>query len=124
MIHKVLKLMRENGSFNEEYTKALSELWRLHVLEFLRIKAQPQIISLGKDVQIQATQAARSAGYNEALDDLTDFIEKFLGTPLAEKKLTPDYGGLDLAVGRGDLDQEEANELKNTGKSGPATSNA
>lgn len=112
MIEKLLDLMRKNDTFNAEYSQALSALWRLHILEFLRERGRPRVISLGKDVQIMATQASYSSGYNDCLDDLTGFLEKFLAEPLNSKKLTPDYGGLDLAVERGDLDQKEAYELK------------
>lgn len=115
MIDKLIEIIRKNNAFNSEYTSALSSLWRIHVIEFLREKGRPRVISLGKDVQVMATQAAYSAGYNDCLDDLTNFIERFVEKPLVAQKLVPDYGGLDLAVERGDLDQEEARELKNTG---------
>ena len=111
MIQKILDIIKNDKSFAERYTRAMSELYNIKVLEFLRLKAAPQIISLGADVNVMATQAARSAGYNECLDDLSTFLE-FLQPLLSERKLNPDYGGLDIALERGDLNQKEADGLK------------
>lgn len=93
------------------YLQGMSLLYKSGILEFLRDKARPVVLR-GDSTEKAALQAARSAGYFECLEDLYNFRELYLDTPSVEEALSMDYGALDLAVVKGDLTKEEADELK------------
>lgn len=112
MQNELLAAMRNNKDFAKDYLEARSLLWKLHIFEFLRSRSRPRVIDSGRDVQVQATQAVYSAGYSDCLDDLTEFIDRFLKVAANPNGITPDYGGLVLAGLRGDLTQAEIDELK------------
>jgi hypothetical protein len=62
-------------------------------------------------------EAGRSAGYQEALEDLSRFMEKYIyGRIVGGISLPPEeYGWADVAVQSGNLTQEEVDELKRSG---------
>lgn len=109
---KTLKTILQNDNFLAVYNEALSSLHRIGIFDFLKERGQPQIIEMGKDVHVMATQAARSAGYMEAINDLLNFREFYLDTSNPLARAVPDYGALDLALKRGDIDEEEANAIR------------
>lgn len=112
MQNELLDVIKKDPTFVKKYLEARSLLWSTHVFEYLRGKARPRVIALGSNVQVQATEAVFSAGYNECLDDISDFINRILTTQAAPSLPTPDYGGLELAKERGDLTEEDINAIR------------
>lgn len=94
------------------HQQAIATLIEIKFLDFLRERSRPQIEGIHGDTQSLATQAARTFGYLECLEDLTRFKEKFL-TDFEEKPKVPlDYGGSKAAIAEGYLTPEEILKLK------------
>lgn len=109
----VLDRLRSNEAFLALYTEGMSLLYQSGIFEFLREKGLPSIIGFGENVQILATQAARSAGYNEAINDMLKFKELYLESRAPQTLPKPEYGGVDRALNKGDLDEKELNAIRN-----------
>lgn len=108
----LIDLRQRRDQVRPLHLEALSLLYRTGVLECLREKGIPVIPGVGGDTQALATQAARSAGYNECLTDLIMFNELFLLD--TENKLAglDRFNGIQRAVDQGDLTQEEADAIR------------
>lgn len=87
------------------------ELKLLGFYEFFQKRGRPYIGSNESDAQALATQAARSAGYLDALEDIFNFKERFAPTQTAIP-VDPDYGGTNLAKKAGYLDDKDIEILK------------
>lgn len=109
-ILKELDKIKKNPSFVGIYIQGMGMLNQSGIFDFLKQCGQPQIFDNGKDVQVMAAQAARSAGFNECLNMLLNFREMFLSdiTPLTK----PLYGANEAALSRGDLTQEELDAIE------------
>lgn len=109
----LFKRITEQGSFTGALLAGLSSLWQSGVFDILRdIGRTPPIPPESPNyTQLQATMYAWSLGYNQALDDLYYFKEKFLDTS-TKQSVSPDYGGLAEALRKGDLTQEEIDGLR------------
>lgn len=108
-----LKRLLDNPDFVALYNDGMSMLFRSGIFNYLRWFGRPRMIDMGANPNIMATQAARSAGFNEALDLLLYFKE--LATPSQEdirSKVVPDYGGGDFAKEHGFLTDEELNAVR------------
>ena len=112
-----LSVITKDASFIGKYTIALSNLWASGIFNFLRAKGLPKVIGMGSDQSIMATQAAWSAGYNEALDDIINFADKYLTPQTSIADVPMDFGATALALARGDITEEEANDLRTNSKS-------
>lgn len=67
---------------------------------------------MGENQNVMAAQAAHSAGYNQALEDLLYFKDKFLEPVVQATPDLPDYGGLQSAFNKGDLLEVELNAIR------------
>lgn len=105
--------IRRNSEFLKLFTQAISYFYGSGVLEFLRGKSrtQPADPNSPNYLMMLAAQSEYSRGYNDALDDLLNFRERFLDVQPVSKT-EPDYGAYDEAIRQGDLTEKEANELR------------
>src|SRR5438477_445228 len=112
MILEGLKRLNSDPKFLDEYGSGISALKRSGVFDVLRLLGQPHIVFDGKDVNALAAQAARSVGWNAAINTLLSF-EKLVEDAVTPKSSpTMGYGGLEAAVKRGDLLKEEADAIQ------------
>lgn len=110
---RTLKQIKANPSFLGIYMQALGMLKQSGILEHLQEIGKPRIIEMGKDINMQATQAAWSAGFNDCLELLTNFKE--IHFEATKEQLQPLYGANKMALERGDLTQEEVDAI-NSGR--------
>jgi hypothetical protein len=97
----------KDDSKRATYQEGMSLLKASGVLEFLKEIAIPKMVENGKDVHVMASQAAYSAGYFACINDLS---ELFTYSGLHDKRVElgrPDFGGVKLAIKRGDLKEGE-----------------
>lgn len=106
---------RDDSGFLSNYTRAMSLLDSTKIFEFLRDRGKVQYVSPASPNYAMelAAQAEHSRGYNEALDDLLQFREKFLDTS-ASTMPPRDYGAIDRALQAGDLTEEEADAIRSS----------
>lgn len=109
MLDSAKKLM--NPLALSEYEKAVYALIEIGFIDYLKERAVPVINGLGENTQGLATQAARSAGYFEAINDLVNF-KKQHATVTAASELPMDYGGFSAAEKAGYLSPQEIEKLK------------
>lgn len=110
-VEKELNLLKDNSLTIPLYLEGMSALYRSGVFSFLR--AHGRVILSPKDTQESvALNGAYAAGYQDALDLLFTFKERLLDIKTQTPTLTPDFGGSNNAVTRGDLTKEEAYGLK------------
>ena len=104
-----LKELQNTSEFSKYLPFALAALRASGVLRALRERARPETVPATSDncVAAQAFEAQRSIGYNECIDDLIYFTERYLKT--TEHADTPmlDYGARQAIVDAGDLTKEE-----------------
>lgn len=102
---KELARLKDSSDFHANYIEAVQRLRRCGLIDVLRIFARPFIYDGGADQTRSAASANYAAGYNQALDDIMYFKEQYLETkPTNDKKLSADFGGMKLALQRGDID--------------------
>lgn len=99
-----------------EYEKAVYALIEIGFIDYLKERAVPVINGLGENTQGLATQAARSAGYFEAINDLVNFKKQHT-TIAAASELPMDYGGYAVAQRKGYLTDKEVDKLKQSNMS-------
>lgn len=107
----ILNNLLESGPLSkiESYTY---ELKLLGFYDFFQKRGRPYIGANESDAQALATQAARSAGYLDALEDIFNFKERFAPTSTAKIPVDPDYGGNAMAKKLGYLDDKDIELLK------------
>ena len=76
--------------------------------EYLDELGRPVIYKGGTDINIQATQAARSAGFFECMDALFNFKDMLVQMERKPDMPTASYGGVDRAIADGFITKEEA----------------
>jgi hypothetical protein len=110
----LLQRVIENPAFLSQYTQGMSMLYASGVFEALRENGRIGPVSPESPnyVEYQAAVANWSIGFNTALDQLLNFRELFLEVPEAGINPAMDFGGLDLAVEKGDLTKEEADAIR------------
>lgn len=94
-----------------EYEKAVYALIEIGFIDYLKERAVPVINGLGENTQGLATQAARSAGYFEAINDIVNFKKQHTALAVASE-LPMDYGGFSAAQKAGYLSPKEVDKLK------------
>jgi hypothetical protein len=103
-----LDRFRNSPDSKSLYEQGVMALLRSGILGLLRQFARPFSPDNGANPYIAARSAAYAEGYNQALDDLIYFDQRYLAESLKAKNVRPDFGGLALAVKKGDLTEEEA----------------
>jgi len=114
---KALARILDSPDLLSTYITGLTYLERSYVIDFLRERATVKIIDGGSDVQKAAAEAHRSLGYQQALDDLINFKEKFIiGAANKGQPLTPTFGAVDRAFQQNDLLPEEVDAIRTNSK--------
>lgn len=115
MIQKQIESFKTNTALLAHLTTALSLLHQSGVLSFLRDLGRVKFVPPDAEnyTSVQASAAAESWGYNQALDNLIYFREYFLETtqPKADK-VADLYGALEKVVADGDLSEGEADAIR------------
>jgi hypothetical protein len=114
MILSKLMAFKENEAQLSAYINGMSLLWQSGVLDILRDNGRVGPVSPDSPnyVAYQAALANWSVGFNLALDQLIYFREIFIEPDRSKEKIPMDFGGLDAAVEKGDLTQEEADAVR------------
>lgn len=89
------------------YSTGRDFLRKSGIFALLRQFARPFSPDNGANPYIAARAAAYSEGYNAALDDLLYFEEKYLTLSGSSKGVVADFGGLALALKKGDLTEKD-----------------
>lgn len=105
--NKTLENLKKNPDLLLPYFEALGLLKQSGVLNVLEEAARPTIVELGANLNIQATEAARSAGYFECLNHLQHFDEIFLSERHSLEDVPLEYGAGHKVLEDGDLTEEE-----------------
>ena len=95
------------------YAEGVSILYNTVVIEALREIGRTRTVAPENPnyVDAQAAQANWSIGYNDCLDDLLNFVDRYI-QPQKQNMPNMDYQAIDRALERGDITQEEADELR------------
>jgi hypothetical protein len=111
-----LAQVKSNPESLKLYLQGISLLYQSGVLEALRENGRVSMASpeLPNYIEYQAQIAAWSNGFNMALDQLLNFKEMFLDSSSPTMAPLMDFGGLDIAVKKGDLTENEANDIRAT----------
>ena len=107
----IIEQLRKNEAFSELYSTGMSFIYRSGLLTALKEFGRP-VVGRNDSVTAQAYEAARAYGYQQCLDDLLYFRERYIDNQ-PEIKVKADYGGLDLAVERGDITEGERDAIRN-----------
>lgn len=110
LLKKELVKFKGNDKVVSTIAAALKDLNEVEVIKLLRLKGRATLYLSEHPIENAALQGARSAGYQEALDDLTNFIDFFIvDVPQKQSNNLPaaTFGGLRAAKARGDLTEEE-----------------
>lgn len=117
LLERELQSLRNSPTCLSLYIEGIQLLQQSGIVQFLRLFSRPVIYKNGIDIAVNATEAARSAGFNDCLDCLLMFQEAFLRKPdEVSPDLRMDFNGLERAKARNDLTEEEANAIR-SGKS-------
>ena len=104
----ILKNVLQNEAFLTLYIEGMSKLSQSGIFSFLRELGRVRHIpsqSLNY-MNEQAIAAAESRGFQEALDSLYFFREKFIDKP-AKVTIEPTFGGTEAALQAGNLTMED-----------------
>lgn len=93
-----LKNFKDNVKAVKYYVEAKKLLMDSGLVNLLRIFSRPYTRDGGRDQNAAAYKAAYTEGYNDALDDLIYFQEKYLVQDLTKKDVHLDFGSKKLAV--------------------------
>ena len=120
MLEKLLSNLKKSSGTAGEVLAAQTALVSSRAYEFLREIGRAKDIhpATPNYLEVQAMQSAWSVGYNQCLDDIMLFRERFLEADLDQNPPKMSFGGLDLALFKDDLTKEEANAIR-SGKSIP-----
>lgn len=92
-----------------DYVKAVELLERSGVLKMLMRLGIPNLIAHGSDLNVMASQASWSNGYQTCLEQLKYFVRMF--QPKEESAVRgmgePDFGGIQRALKQGDIRKED-----------------
>lgn len=114
MFEKLLENLKRSESTAKAMLSVQEAFVTSRVYDFLREIGRPKDIhpSVPNYLEVQAMQTAWSVGYNQCLDDIMLFRERFLEADLNKTPPKMSFGGLDVALSREDLTPEEANAIR------------
>jgi hypothetical protein len=114
MLEKLLKQLQKITSTASVLVTVQDGLRQSRIYEFLREIGRAKDIhpTTPNYLEVQAMQTAWSAGYNQCLDDIMLFRERFLEADLEKNPPKMSFGGLDFAVFKEDLTKEEADAIR------------
>lgn len=100
---------KNNPAAKQMYQEGKNLLSSSGIFNFLRIFARPFTRDGGANPYSAAYTAAFCEGYHKCLDDLVYFEEVYLTEPVKGKAVRADFGGLALALAKGDLTEKDIN---------------
>jgi len=108
-----LKELQDSPDFLKYLPFALSALKASGVLRALRELARPETVPATSDncLAAQAFEAQKSIGYNNCLDDLLYFIDRYLRTNQSSDIPALSYGASAAVMESGDLTKEELDAI-------------
>lgn len=112
---EIIKKLTEDSSFGKIYNDAISSLLRAGLIEYLKIKSQVIAAKLDAPnfLEQQTALAFQAMGYQQCLDDLLHFQEKYIHPPKAVNTVPPmDFGGITSLVENGELTEQEADGVR------------
>lgn len=113
MIKAIIERLQKDENFSAKFTQGLSTLIQSGLFDVLREQAKVRQVNAKNGALLHelAAEAQRSYGYNQCLDDLFYFREKFLQSG---ESLVPQigYGSLSRAKESGDLEPEEIDAIR------------
>lgn len=114
MREKLLEALKKDTSTASNALVLQDTLRKSKIYEFLREVARAKDIhpATPNYLEVQAMQTAWSAGYNDCLDHIMMFREKFLEANLEKDPPRMSFGGLDLALFKEDLTTEEYDAIR------------
>lgn len=114
MVKYLLGILKKNEGTAAKVLEAQSSLRSSAVYEFLREVGRPKDIhpTTPNYLEVQAMQTAWSVGYNQCLDDIMMFRERFLEADIERNPPKMNFGGLDIALFKEDLTKEEADAIR------------
>lgn len=121
MLQAELQRLKNSSTFISDYAEFKNALVRSGVLNVMRLLGQPNLIFDGKDANALAAQAARSVGWNGAINTLLNFETLLEALDTNKGSLDMDFGGLERAVKSGDLLPGEADAIRSGKRVDPGT---
>lgn len=111
-----LARFRANASAVTAYKEGIHLLRSSGLIDLLRIFARPYTVDGGANPYMAAHNGAKMEGYQQCLDDLIYFEEKYLQEKLSSKLPIADFGGLASAVAQKKITLEEAKKIRSKGE--------
>lgn len=112
-LQKIIDFLQSNPGDLHFFEDALEKLSHSRIVEFLKEKGKPTIVGIEDLPQSLATEAAWSAGYQECLDDILNFRDKYLVVNTEKRpSRDPSYGALELALERKFIRQDEVEKFR------------
>lgn len=106
-----LHRIQANDHFRGSYLDTLGKMFSLGVFEFLREQGKVSLFR-SSTTEEAAAEAHRSRGYNECLDDLLYFLERFLPeSSNVTSELRPSYAAENLIKDRDYVTTDDFNIL-------------
>jgi hypothetical protein len=117
MLQKLLKLLQKASSTAGSMLTVQENLKESRVYEFLKEVGRARAVhpATPNYIDVQAQQTSWSDGYNQCLDDIMMFRERFLEANTEKTLPRMGFGGLEFALFKDDLTEEEAHAIR-TGK--------
>lgn len=117
MISKAIQRIRNNLKDNVgRHVSALGEMQAYGLIDLLRERAKPAFIPPTTEnfAEVVKIEYARSHGYTQAIDDLVNVIELYVAPNASDERKAArlDFSGRRLAHARGDLTDEDLEELE------------
>lgn len=108
-----LEELQKNPDFLKYLPFAISALKASGVIRALRDKARPETVPATSEncVAAQAFEAQKAIGYNNALDDLIYFADRYLKSTQKTDAPSLNYGANMAVLESGDLTKEELNAV-------------
>lgn len=105
--------LQDSADFQKYLPFALAAIKASGVLKALRERARPAAIPAASEncVAAQAFEAQRSIGYNECLDDLIYFADRYLKKETSTTTPSLQYGAGIAVLESGDLTKEELDAI-------------
>jgi hypothetical protein len=114
MLHKLLTMLQKSSATAGEMLTVQESLRKSSVYEFLREVGRARAVhpSTPNYVEVQAQQTSWSDGYNQCLDDIMMFRDRFLEASAEKTQPLMGFGGLEFALFKDDLTKEEADAIR------------
>ena len=106
---KEVERIRGNNNAIEAYRTGMNQLFQAGIIDAIRVLGRPRRIG---SHDVMGTEGAWSSGWNDCLDTLLYFQEKYLEATQETPSVRMDFGAIDKAVQAGDLTEGEADAIR------------